>query len=87
MLAKEIERLEKEANLVDAKLTTMTIKERAEWDKHYPFSIREHDAAKQEIEDKHRTSRKIRKLLEENELLGDENAKFDFEEIDQLAAA
>ena len=43
MLAKEIERLESEAVQVEAKLQTMSLKERAEWDKHYPFSIVEHD--------------------------------------------
>jgi len=39
MINSEISRLEKEADLLDDKLTNMSLKERAEWDKHYPFSI------------------------------------------------
>ena len=38
---KQIKELEKEALQLEAR--TITIKERAQWDKHHPFSIREYD--------------------------------------------
>lgn len=42
-VTKEIVRLEKEADEVEMKLKNMSVKERALWDKHYPFSITRHD--------------------------------------------
>lgn len=42
-VTKEIARLEKEADELEEKLKNLTIKERAEWEKHYPFSIAKYD--------------------------------------------
>ena len=41
----EVDKLEKKASLLEEKINsgTMTLKERAEYDKHVPFSLKEHD--------------------------------------------
>ena len=42
-LEKQITQLEDEATKLQAKLATMSIKERAKWDEKYPFSIGDYD--------------------------------------------
>ena len=51
LLAKHVARLEKEADQLEQKLKTMSMKERHEWDKIYPFSITDHDNARNELLD------------------------------------
>lgn len=48
-LVKQIEKLEKEAIKLEAKLSTMNLRERAAHDKHYPFSIHAFDQEREEI--------------------------------------
>ena len=43
-LKKQIVQLESEAVKLEAKISSLTIKERAKWDEKYPFSIGDYDA-------------------------------------------
>ncbi len=51
LLAKHVARLEKEADQLEQKMKTMSLKERNEWDKVYPFSIVDHDHERTELFD------------------------------------
>lgn len=48
-LVKHIAHLEKEAKQLEKKIDSMSLKERDEWDKHYPFSIVQHDLHRQNM--------------------------------------
>lgn len=82
MLASEIERLETEADQVEDKLANLSIKERAEWDKHYPFSIVEHDALNAENQEAYDLAQDIKKEIEDGNIELAEGEKFDSEAID-----
>lgn len=86
MLAREIDRLEDEAFKVEAKLQTMTLRERAEWDKYYPKTLLDIDQEEEEKRELVEIAREIKQLKEEGEITEDEENKLDLSEIDQIEA-
>lgn len=72
---------------MEDKLANLSIKERAEWDKHYPFSIVEHDAFNAENQEAYDLAQDIKKEIEDGNIELAEGEKFDSEAIDAWGKA
>lgn len=62
----QINKLKDEADKLEKKLPTMSLRERAQWDKHYPFSIKDYDNNNFLLREEYQTKKILNKLIADN---------------------
>jgi|FrelakmetLWP11LW_1041352.scaffolds.fasta_scaffold129295_2 hypothetical protein len=62
----QINKLKDEADKLEKKLATMSLRERAQWDKHYPFSIKDYDNNNFLLREEYQTKKILNKLIADN---------------------
>ena len=62
----QINKLKDEADKLEKKLATMSLRERAQQDKHYPFSIKDYDNNNFLLHEEYQTKKILNKLIADN---------------------
>ena len=62
----QINKLKDEADKLEKKLSTMSLRERAQWDKYHPFSVRDYDEQNASLHEEYETKKILNKLMADN---------------------
>lgn len=62
----QINKLKDEADKLEKKLSTMSLRERAQWDKYHPFSVRDYDEQNASLYEEYETKKILNKLMADN---------------------
>ena len=62
----QINKLKDEADKFEKKLSTMSLRERAQWDKYHPFSVRDYDEQNASLYEEYETKKILNKLMADN---------------------